>query len=47
MVTGSNKGERVGYRDVRKVGEFNTGCVLGGIHSIGLDVDNNVPDTKG
>ena len=47
MVTGSNKGERYGYRDLRKSGKCNTGRVLVGINSGGLDVDNNGPDTKG
>ena len=47
MVTGSDQGERAGHPYVEKSGKCHTGSVLGGIHTVGPEVDNNGPDNKG
>ena len=47
IVTGSNKRERARYQNMRQGGKCHTGTVPGRIHSVGLDVDDHSPDTKG
>ena len=47
MVTGSNKRERAGYRNMGQIGKCHRGSFLGRINTGGLDVETMVLIPKG